>query len=133
MSGLWRVIRRTTARRAPAGFRAGGAPLHGIPRLRKGSDGRPRCVACALCAAACPSNCIHIEPAAPPWVDEEAVSTTSERWPAVFELDLGRCLLCGLCESACPEQAISLDSAGPVPVKAERQDLYLGREALLRR
>ncbi len=101
--------------------------------MRQRSDGRPRCVACALCAAACPSDCIRIEASAPPWVEEADVPATSERWPAVFELDLGRCLLCGLCESACPEEAISLDPQGPEPVAAERASLRLGRDALLRR
>lgn len=59
--------------------------------------------------------------------------TTSERWPSVFELDLARCLLCGLCEAACPVQAITLDPQVAVPVAAGRQDLRLGRDALLLR
>ena len=130
LSGFWRAIRRTAARRTPA---AGCGRGSGIPRLRAASDGRPRCVACALCAAACPSDCIHIEGSPPPWVEEEALATTGERWPAVFELDLGRCLLCGLCESACPVQAITLDPRVSVPVAAGRQDLLLGRDALLLR
>ena len=130
LTSLWRSIRRAAARRIAA---SGESRARGIPRLRVAPDGRPRCVACALCAAACPSDCIHIEASTPPWVEEEAVPTASERWPAVFELDLGRCLLCGLCESACPVQAITLDSRLPVPVAAGRQDLRLGRDVLLLR
>ena len=135
LTGLWRAIGRLASRRTPGAGRtsAGAAPLRGTPRLRQRSDGRPRCVACALCAAACPSDCIRIEASAPPWVEEACRPATSERWPAVFELDLGRCLLCGLCESACPEEAISLDPQDPMPVAAERASLLLGRDALLRR
>ena len=135
LGGLWRILRRTAARRASrsAGTPGGGGRRGGIPRLRAAPDGRPRCVACALCAVACPSGCIRIEASAPPWIEEEAVPTTSERWPAVFELDLARCLLCGLCEAACPVQAITLDPQAPVPVAAGRQNLRLGRDALLLR
>ena len=131
LTGLWRTLGRLASRRTPvAGSRSAG--LRGTPRLRRRSNGRPRCVACALCAAACPSDCIRIEASAPPWVKEADLPATSERWPAVFELDLGRCLLCGLCESACPEEAICLDLHGSVPVTAERGSLRLGRDALLR-
>ena len=134
-SSLWRALRRIGARRAsgPAGAFSAGGPRSGIPRLTAAPDGRPLCVACALCAPACPADCIHVEASAPPWVEGEDLGTTSERWPAVFELDLGRCLLCGLCESACPEQAIRLDPGLPVPVAARRQDLLLGRDVLLLR
>lgn len=130
LTSLWRAIRRTAARRVAASRESSG---RGFPRLRVAPDGRPRCVACALCAAACPSDCIHVEASTPPWVEEVAVPTASERWPAVFEIDLGRCLLCGLCESACPVQAITLDPRLPVPVATGRRDLRLGRDALLLR
>ena len=135
LTSLWRAIGRLASPRTPVAGRMsrGAAPLRGTPRLSRRSDGRSRCVACALCAAACPSDCIRIEASAPPWVEEADRPATSERWPAVFELDLGRCLLCGLCESACPEEAISLDQQAPVPVAGERASLRLGRDALLRR
>lgn len=128
--GLWRTLRRIAARRASG---PAASSRSGIPRLTVAPDSRPRCVACALCAAACPSDCIHIEASTPPWVEEGDAATTSERWPAVFELDLGRCLLCGLCESACPVQAIALDPRVSVPVATGRQGLRLGRDALLLR
>jgi NADH-quinone oxidoreductase subunit I len=123
--GLRRVLGRLIARRRPvAGVTFG---LRGVPRLTRGSDGAPRCVACALCAGACPSRCIVVEagpPAGGGAVDERS------RAPIRFELDLGKCLLCGLCEAACPEGAITL-SGPPVSGAAHATDLCLDLDALL--
>ena len=75
----------------------------GAHRLNKDAFGHVKCVACELCATACPAFCIHIVPApAPP--DWEG----RERFPVKFEIDMLRCIFCGFCEEACPEDAIEL-------------------------
>lgn len=74
------------------------AAFRGMPVLVQMADGKERCVACGLCEWACPVDCIHIDPAE----TEDAI----ERYPKVFDIDMGRCMYCGLCEEVCPEEAI---------------------------
>lgn len=67
--------------------------------LTRDPDGQERCVACNLCAAACPPDCIEVEKA----------ETGDGRWyPATFRINFARCIFCGYCEEACPTQAIQL-------------------------
>jgi NADH-quinone oxidoreductase subunit I len=80
-------------------------PLHyrGVHRLNRDEKDRVKCVACMLCATACPANCIHIEAekAPPEWPDRD-------KFPKSFVLDELRCIYCGMCEEACPVDAIEL-------------------------
>jgi NADH-quinone oxidoreductase subunit I len=61
-------------------------------------------VACFLCAAACPSNCIYIEAAEN--TAENRVSG-AERYAKVYNIDYNRCIFCGYCVEACPTDAIT--------------------------
>lgn len=70
----------------------------GMPVLVQMKNGKERCVACGLCEWACPVDCISITPGE----TEDAI----QRYPKVFDIDMGRCMYCGLCEEACPEEAI---------------------------
>ena len=75
----------------------------GVHRLNKDEHGRIKCVACMLCATACPVHCIDIVGATAPetWPDRE-------KYPENFVIDELRCIYCGMCEEACPVNAIEL-------------------------
>jgi NADH-quinone oxidoreductase subunit I len=67
--------------------------------LSRDPDGGERCVACYLCAVACPVGCIALQAAE----DEHG-----RRYPEFFRINFSRCIFCGFCEDACPTCAIQL-------------------------
>ncbi|MCE5244149.1 MAG: NADH-quinone oxidoreductase subunit NuoI [Syntrophobacteraceae bacterium] len=67
--------------------------------LTRDPTGDERCVACYLCSAVCPTDCISIE---------AAEREDGRRYPAWFRINFARCIYCGLCEEACPTLAIQL-------------------------
>src|SRR5256885_6089242 len=80
------------------------ARLRGLHVLQRDENGLEKCVACFLCAAACPSNCIYIEAAEN--TEEHRVSG-AERYAEVYNIDYNRCIFCGYCVEACPTDAIT--------------------------
>ena len=72
--------------------------------LQRDENGLEKCVACFLCAAACPANCIYIEAAEN---TAEARFSGSERYASVYNIDYNRCIFCGYCVEACPTDAIT--------------------------
>ena len=78
--------------------------FRGMHVLQRDESGLEKCVACFLCAAACPSNCIYIEAAEN--TAENRVSG-AERYAKVYNIDYNRCIFCGYCVEACPTDAIT--------------------------
>jgi NADH-quinone oxidoreductase subunit I len=85
----------------PPGYR-------GAHRLVPREDGKPRCVACYMCATVCPAQCIYIEAA-------EVEGDPIEKYPKRFVIDELRCIMCGFCVEACPKDAIRQDTGVHVP------------------
>lgn len=73
--------------------------------LKRYDNGLEKCIGCALCAAACPSDAIFVEASAN--TDEERYSP-GERYASTYEINMLRCIFCGYCEDACPTEAIVL-------------------------
>ncbi len=67
--------------------------------LSHDKHGGERCVACYLCAVACPVDCIALQATQ----DEHG-----RRYPKFFRINFSRCIFCGFCEEACPTYAIQL-------------------------
>ena len=67
--------------------------------LKTREDGTLKCVACYMCAQACPADCITI-------VAGEHPKISYEKYPVVFDIDMLRCVFCGFCVDACPKDAI---------------------------
>ena len=80
------------------------ARYRGVHVLQRDEDGLEKCVACFLCAVACPSNCIYIEAAEN--TDTLRISG-AERYAKVYNIDYNRCIFCGYCVEACPTDAIT--------------------------
>jgi NADH-quinone oxidoreductase subunit I len=95
----------------------------GVHRLNRDEQGRVKCVACFLCATACPAHCIDIVAAPSPWPDRE-------KYPQSFVIDELRCIFCGMCEEACPVDAIELSSLYDLSGKS-REEMIFDKEKLL--
>ena len=73
----------------------------GAPRLNVNPEtDETLCIACDLCALACPEHLIIVSSA--------RNSTTRRKELTTFTYDLSRCMFCGLCEDACPTDALEL-------------------------
>lgn len=108
LKGMWVTIRhffnfKSVTTEYPE-IRTEVAPgYRGVHRLNLDEEGRLKCVACEMCATACPAKCIKIIPSREPY-DEN----NKERYPLKFEINELRCIFCGFCEEACPEDSIEL-------------------------
>ncbi len=88
--------------------------------LTRDPDGEERCVACNLCAVACPVACISLQKAEKP----------DGRWyPEFFRINFSRCIFCGFCEEACPTSAIQLTPDYEL-CEYDRQQLVYEKEHL---
>jgi len=96
----------------------------GVHRLTKRDDGSVRCVACFMCATACPAECIFIEA-------EERTDNVDEKMPKRFDIDLLECVFCGACVEACPCDAIRMDSGIFSFIGQTREEFVLTKEQLL--
>lgn len=89
--------------------------------LTRDPDGEERCVACNLCAAVCPVDCIALQ----------KNEKEDGRWyPEFFRINFSRCIFCGLCEEACPTNAIQLTPDFEMS-DYERQNLVYEKKDLL--
>lgn len=89
--------------------------------LTRNTNGEERCVACNLCSAVCPVDCIALQKS----------ETNSGRWyPKFFRINFSRCIFCGLCEEACPTAAIQLMPDFELS-DFKRQNLVYEKEDLL--
>jgi NADH-quinone oxidoreductase subunit I len=89
--------------------------------LSRDPDGGERCVACYLCAVACPVDCIALQ---------AAEDGRGRRYPAFFRINFSRCIFCGFCEDACPTCAIQLTTDFEMG-EYDRQNLVYEKEDLL--
>lgn len=89
--------------------------------LTRDPDGGERCVACYLCAVACPVDCISLQ------ATEDG---NNRRYPEFFRINFSRCIYCGFCEDACPTYAIQLIPDFEMS-EYERQNLVYEKEDLL--
>jgi NADH-quinone oxidoreductase subunit I len=93
----------------------------GLHRLVPREDGKPRCVACYMCATICPAQCIYIEAGEYGEDDASTESRVIEKYPKQFVIDELRCVVCGLCVDACPKDAIRMDTYMHTPSEYNRQ------------
>lgn len=105
-------------------------PQHyrGVHRLNRDDQGRVKCVACMMCATACPANCISIVATEAP--KDDPVWEGRDKYPATFELDELRCIYCGMCEEACPCDAIELTHIYDL-TGTTRQEMLFDKDKLL--
>src|SRR3972149_5143394 len=103
LRSMWEVLKHTFARRETIQYPDEKPYLpprwRGRIVLTRDPDGEERCVACYLCAVACPVDCISLQATE----DEHG-----RRYPEFFRINFSRCIFCGFCEEACPTYAIQL-------------------------
>lgn len=102
--GMWTTLKHFFSRKFTIQYPEQRAPLptgfRGLPRLIYDEDPEHlRCVACSICANACPVDVIHIDTHR-----GEDRKLVLDR----FDIEAGGCIYCGLCVEACPFDALTM-------------------------
>ncbi|MEN6465903.1 MAG: NADH-quinone oxidoreductase subunit NuoI [Syntrophaceae bacterium] len=125
LQGLWKVFLHVFHRRFTVEYPEEVQPIpprwRGRIILSRDPDGGERCVACYLCSAACPVDCIALQ---------AAHDEYGRRYPEFFRINFSRCIFCGYCEEACPTHAIQLTTDFEMSEYA-RKNLVYEKEDLL--
>lgn len=100
----------------------------GVHRLNRDDQGRVKCVACMMCATACPARCIDIIAQDAP--KDDPVWAGRDKFPQSFVLDELKCIYCGMCEEACPVDAIELTHIYDL-TGTSRAEMLFDKEKLL--
>jgi NADH-quinone oxidoreductase subunit I len=89
--------------------------------LTRDPSGEERCVACYLCSAVCPVDCITIQ---------AAERDDGRRYPEAFRINFNRCIFCGLCAEACPTLALQMSQDFEM-AETDPRDLIYEKDKLL--
>jgi NADH-quinone oxidoreductase subunit I len=125
VQGMWLTLRYMFKPKATINYPYEKSPqsarFRGEHALRRYPNGEERCIACKLCEAICPSQCIVIE--AEPRADGSRRTTR-------YDIDMTKCIYCGLCEEACPVDAI-VEGPNMEFARETREELFYNKEKLL--
>ncbi len=100
---------------------------HGRHILGRHEDGLEKCVACALCASACPTGAIYVEAGEN---TEAERHSPGERYARVYQVNLLRCIFCGFCQEVCPTGAVTLGPKFELAEYSRGEEIY-SKERLL--
>ncbi len=125
VEGMWVTLRYFFKPKATINYPYEKSPqsprFRGEHALRRYPNGEERCIACKLCEAICPSQCIVIE--AEPREDGSRRTTR-------YDIDMTKCIYCGLCEEACPVDAI-VEGPNAEFSTETREELFYDKQKLL--
>ncbi|MEX0775650.1 MAG: NADH-quinone oxidoreductase subunit I [Phycisphaeraceae bacterium] len=66
-----------------------------------------KCIACDMCAKACPVDCIYIDKSAPRKIDKKTGKAVGGELIR-YAIDYQKCMFCALCTEPCPTECIHM-------------------------